>query len=111
MPWKRAQMWALGATCVVIGAMLGPTLATAANDKLLGVFVSNTDADPVPVSLATTPFARTIFAEFDGTTFGSTSFTVPDGKRLRLEFFSFQEINFSGPGVGSLNLVVTSGGQ
>ncbi|HUH14955.1 MAG TPA: hypothetical protein VML35_03620 [Gaiellaceae bacterium] len=128
---KRTQVWALGATCLVIGAMLGPTLATAANDKLLGVFVANTDTNPVPtkaigstqvngtvaisgtptVSLATTPFATTIFAEFAGSSFDSTSFTVPDGKRLRLEFFSFQEINFIGRGVRSLHLVVTSGGQ
>jgi hypothetical protein len=108
---KRAQLWVLGATCVVVGAMVGPTLATAANEKLLGVFVANTDADPVPVALAATPFATTIFAEFAGSAFDSTAFTVPEGKRLRLEFFSFQEINFIGRGVRSFRLVVTSGGR
>jgi hypothetical protein len=58
---KKGRAVALAVVCVVVGATLGPTLATAANDAFKDVVVRNTDAEPVPTkAIGTTQVAGSV---------------------------------------------------
>jgi hypothetical protein len=92
--------------CVLLlvgSAILGATVfreqAARAAAAILPVKVTNTAAEPVPVVLGGTaavevadqrePFEKRLDADADGGFFSSTAgFTVPEGKRLVVEFIS-----------------------
>jgi hypothetical protein len=58
---KRARTIGLAVACVAVGATFGPTLATAAGEKITDVFVTNGDANPVPTkAIGTTEVTGTV---------------------------------------------------
>ena len=58
---KRARTVVLAVACVALGATFGPTLATAASEKITDVFVTNDDANPVPTkAIGTTAVTGTV---------------------------------------------------
>ena len=92
---------------IALGVLLGGTVFRdqIANAKSLAqsVFVSNTSANPVPVTSADDP-GRQAFAFFKSDSFGPdedshhVSFTVPAGKRLVIESVSVNGLVDTGTG-------------
>lgn len=115
--FRRTRSVIIGLVCLNLGVIFAPQIATAV-EKATDVFVTNTDSNPVPtkqvgtadvnvantpsvrvagtpsVSLAGTPVQFHFTFRFEGLRSDSSDpYTVPDGKRLRIDFVTFHDLN------------------
>lgn len=114
----RTRLVLVALVCLNLGIVFGPQVATAVEKTVQSVFVENTDSNPVPtkpigtanvnvsntpsvsvagtpsVSLAGAPVQFHFTFAFAGTrSTSSDAYTVPDGKRLRIDFVTFHDFN------------------